>query len=112
VPDNAQPLTDGWNEWSKHILKELERLNNNYEGLRTEISKVQRDITELKTKHSDVDDIKDWKKRMEESVSPSQLADLRKDVDDLKSFKAKSITIFAGVQLVITIVLALLALAF
>jgi septation ring formation regulator EzrA len=105
MPLDEHP-TNGWNEWSKHVLKELERLNENYEGLRGEIGKIQQNITELKAARSDVDDIKDWKKRMEESVSPSQLGELRKDVDDLKSFKAKAIAVFVVVQLIITVVLA------
>jgi len=32
---------NGWNEWSRHVLKELERLNDNYE-------KIQSDVSDLK----------------------------------------------------------------
>lgn len=33
--------TNGWAEWSKYVLKELERLNNNYESLsRDNISRM------------------------------------------------------------------------
>ena len=34
MPDNDKP--NGWNEWSRHVLKELERLNECYEDLAKE----------------------------------------------------------------------------
>jgi hypothetical protein len=30
---------NGWAEWSKHVLKELERLNVNYENLNNKIDR-------------------------------------------------------------------------
>lgn len=108
----VQHLTDGWNEWSKHVLKELDRLNTNYEGLRDEIGKIHQDISSLKAKHSDVDDIKEWKKRMEDAVSPSQLVEMRKDVDKLKDFKARAFTVWVVLQVVISIIFGVLALVF
>ena len=31
---------NGWNEWSKHVLAELERLNEQYEKITNEIQRV------------------------------------------------------------------------
>ena len=31
---------NGWNEWSKHILSELERLNSSYENLMKEVIRI------------------------------------------------------------------------
>jgi hypothetical protein len=53
----------GWGEWSKHVLIELERLNNNYELLtdrlddiktdvRSELSEIRNDITKVKAIYS------------------------------------------------------------
>lgn len=42
--------SNGWNEWSRYVLKELERLNHNYEQLDGRISKIQVDIGMLKVK--------------------------------------------------------------
>ena len=43
---------NGWNEWSKHILSELERLNSSYESLMKEINRVNdqtmKDMHDLK----------------------------------------------------------------
>lgn len=43
-------LPNGWNEWSKYVLKELERLNGCYEKLEDHIQKVSTDIAMLKVK--------------------------------------------------------------
>lgn len=45
---------NGWSEWSKHVLAELKRLNNNYDELSKEVNifelNMVRDITALKIK--------------------------------------------------------------
>ena len=41
---------DGWDQWAKFVLKELERLNANYETLRGEVGKVHTEIATLKVK--------------------------------------------------------------
>ena len=38
--------TNGWEQWSKHVLKELERLNSNYESLNTKIDSIKSDVHE------------------------------------------------------------------
>ena len=42
--------TNGWHEWSKHVLKELERLNTCYEKLNDRLNKIQESVTILKVK--------------------------------------------------------------
>lgn len=41
---------DGWNEWSRYVLRELERLNDCYEGVRQELSEIKTEIAMLKVK--------------------------------------------------------------
>lgn len=40
---------NGWNQWSKHVLAELVRLNECYEKLHDDFITVQIDIARLKT---------------------------------------------------------------
>jgi hypothetical protein len=40
----------GWKEWSKYVLKELERLNECYEKLDTKMNDIATDISVLKVK--------------------------------------------------------------
>jgi len=44
----SQP--NGWNEWSKFVLKELERLNSCYDKLDEKASEIQTEIAMLKVK--------------------------------------------------------------
>ena len=41
---------DGWTQWSKFVLKELERLNHCYEQIQKDITKVREDIAMLRVK--------------------------------------------------------------
>jgi len=92
------PNDDGWNEWSKHVLLELERLNEKSEAIRAEISKVQNDMTKLSVLKDGIEDLKEWKKNVDEITSPTQLKELKSTVEDLKTFKTKAVAVFAVVQ--------------
>ena len=41
---------NGWDQWAKFVLKELERLNVSYEALRKETSKIHAEVATLKVK--------------------------------------------------------------
>jgi hypothetical protein len=41
---------NGWNEWSKHVLAELERLNDCYNGVNGQLQKIHVEIAMLKVK--------------------------------------------------------------
>ena len=41
---------NGWNQWSKHVLKELERLNEVMERLEAKLNEVEKDLVMLKVK--------------------------------------------------------------
>lgn len=41
---------NGWNEWSKYVLKELERLADCYDALDQKLNKIDKEIVRLKVK--------------------------------------------------------------
>lgn len=93
--ENSQ---NGWNEYSKLVLKELESLNTSIEGINEKIQDVKREITEIKVRESKIDEIKKWKEKIDEVSSPSQLKETLNKIDDLNAFKIKAVTIFAVIQ--------------
>ena len=96
-----------WGQYSRLVLQQLETLSNGIEALRTELQDVKSQLTELKAKEDRVQDLKDWKEKIDEIASPSQLQNALQDIEDLKVFKTKAITIFAGIQFLMATALAL-----
>lgn len=44
--------TNGWNEWSRHVLAEQKRLNECFEKLATKVEEIRIEIAMLKVKAS------------------------------------------------------------
>jgi predicted nuclease with TOPRIM domain len=131
---------NGWAEWSKHVLKELERLNANYENLNNkidsiktdvheEIAGVKNEITKIKAMQYSLDELKAWKRTYEDEAVLKTLKELKAwkgDIDqvtsatqldnyievikELQTFKTQAITIFLVVQAIMGIVIALIKL--
>jgi len=91
---------NGWNEYSKLVISELERLNDGISRLNIEIQDLKGEIKELKVKEDFAKEIWKWKQAVDEVASPTQLRYTIKDVADLKTFKTQAITIWAVVQIV------------
>ena len=89
---------NGWNEYSRLVLKELETLADGIDGLRSELVEVKQELAKMQVREDKVDELKLWKDKLDEVVSPTQLQALLKEIEDLKLFKTKAVTIFAVVQ--------------
>jgi hypothetical protein len=89
---------NGWNEYSRLVLKELENLADNIDSLKDELQEVKQEMVKMQVKEDKVDELKGWKEKVDEVVSPTQLSNLVREVEDLRTFKTKAITIFTVVQ--------------
>ena len=92
------PEENGWGEYSKLVLKELETLATAITSLNSEIQELKQEIALMRAKEDRVDELRVWKDKIDEVASPSQLQVKFNEVEDLKQFKTKAITIFAVVQ--------------
>jgi FtsZ-binding cell division protein ZapB len=99
---------NNWNEYSRLVIAELERLNDGITKLTDEIQYLKREIAELKIKEDNVKELKRWKDAMDEITSPTQLKETVKDVGELKTFKTQAITVWVVVQIIFGIVIAIL----
>ena len=95
---------NGWNEYSRLVLKELETLAEGIEGLRGEMQELKQDLALQKVKEDKVEDLRSWKERVDEIASPTQLKSLVDEVESLKAFKTKAITAFVVVQFLMGLV--------
>ena len=89
---------NGWNEYSRLVLKELENLASNIDGLKEELQEVKQELAKMQVREDKVDELKVWKEKVDEVVSPTQLKTLVDEVESLKHFKTKAITGFAVIQ--------------
>lgn len=99
---------NGWNEYSKLVISELERLNDGISTLNQEIQELKKEIVELKGKEESVKELRAWKQAVDEVSSPSQLKELTDTVNELKTFKTQAVTIFLIVQGLVGIALTFL----
>jgi len=89
---------NGWSEYSRLVLKELETLASSIQALNSEIQDLKQEIARMREREDRVDELRAWKEKVDEVASPTQLQVALKEVDELKQFKTKAVTIFAVVQ--------------
>jgi len=89
---------NGWAEYSKLVLKELETLASGIKELNDSMNDMKREITEIRAREDKVQELVKWKDRVDEVASPTQLKELRDEVEELKLFRTKAVTIFAVIQ--------------
>ena len=84
--------------YNQLVLAQLQSLSQAIEALRGDLQLVRQEITEIKAKEDKVVELREWKQKVDEVASPTQLAKLVQEVQDLNNFKTKAVTIFAVVQ--------------
>jgi len=89
---------NSWDTYSKLVLQQLETLASGIEALRSELQMVKEQLSELKAKEDRVQDIKTWKDKMDDIASPPQIKAALEEIEELKEFKTRSVTIFMVVQ--------------
>ena len=97
---------DSWDTYSKLVLQQLETLAGGIEALRAELQMVKEQLSELRAKEDRVQDIKAWKDKMDDIASPPQIKAALEEIEDLKEFKTRSMTIFMVVQFVMAAAIA------
>jgi hypothetical protein len=79
---------NGWNEWSKYVLKELEKLGEICDSLADEINGLNVELTKISGIKHAINELKDWKISVEEATNLNDLQSLKsfyinnKDIKD------------------------------
>lgn len=89
---------NGWSEYSKLVLKELETLAKGIDGLKAEIGELKQELVVMKNHANRIDELAAWKGRIDDVASPTQLKSHVDSIGELQSFKTKAITVFTVVQ--------------
>lgn len=85
---------NGWNEWSKYVLKELEKLGEICDSLADEINALNVELTKISGIKHAINELKEWKTNVEETTNLNDLQSLKqfyinnKDIkDSIESLK-------------------------
>ena len=103
MPDNSQ---NGWNEYSRLVLEQLESLSLGIQGVRNDMQEMRQELAIMKAKEDKVTELRVWKEKIDEVTSPTQLKNLVEEIQQLKEFKTKAVTIFMVVQTMVGGILA------
>lgn len=101
----------GWSEYGRLVLKELERLNNNYESLRKDFDDKFKEINDRLASVQNTEkvmlELKAWQEKVNDVWSPSQMKESKDEVYKQKNRWTATIAIIAFIQVLIGIILAL-----
>ena len=97
---------NGWNEYSRLVLEQLETLAVGIEAVRSDMQEMRQELVIMKAKEDKVTELRVWKEKIDDITSPTQLKNLVDEVQSLREFKTKAITVFMVVQTMVGIILA------
>lgn len=102
---------ESWGDYSKLVLKELERLNENYDKMRTDMDsrfgELNQKLTEVKNIEKTVTLNANWIEKVGEIWSPSQMKEAKDEIYKQKNRWVAAIAIISFVQVAIGIAVAI-----
>jgi hypothetical protein len=101
---------ESWGDYSKLVLKELERLNDNYDKMRvdmdTRFNELNQKLTEVKNVEKTVNVNTLWIERVNDVWSPTQMKEAKDEIYKQKSRWVAAIAIVTFVQIAVGVALA------
>lgn len=100
-----------WSDYSKLVLRELERLNENYDRMRsdmdTRFGELNQKLTEVKNVEKSVTLNTSWIEKVNDVWSPSQMKEAKDEIYKQKNRWVAAIAILSFIQILIAIGLSL-----
>jgi hypothetical protein len=99
-----------WSDYSKLVLKELERLNESHEKMRTDMDdrfgELNQKLSDIKNVEGKVTSHAAWIEKVNDVWSPSQMKEAKDEIYKQKTRWAAAIAIVTFVQIAVGIVIA------
>lgn len=109
--DNENISRNGWSEYGRLVLKELERLNEGQEKLRQDFEKQFKELnekmTEFKGTEQEVKELKEWREKVTEVWSTTQMKQAKDELYEQKNKWQRVVGIVIAVQVIFGIIIAL-----
>ena len=97
--------------FSRLMLKELDRMNSNFENLRSDFDDKFREINEklsdVKSTKETMAELKSWQEKVNEVWSPTQMKEAKDEIYKQKNRWTATVAILAFIQIVIGIIVSL-----
>jgi hypothetical protein len=102
--------SEDWGVYSKLVIKELERLNDNYEGMRDtftiKFQEISNTLSDFKSTERAVKEQKVWIEKVNDIWSPTQMKEAKDELYRQKSKWGATIAIITFVQILLGIAIA------
>ncbi len=102
---------DGWGEYSKLVLNELVRLNDNHEKMRndfdTKLQEMNFKLGDIKSIEKNVGTNTAWMEKVNDVWSPNQMKEAKDEIYKQKSRWVAAIAIITFVQIVIGLIISI-----
>lgn len=102
---------DTWADYSKLVLKELERLNENHEKMRTDfdtrLNEMSLKLNDIKGIEKTVNQNSDWIQRVNDIWSPLQMKEAKDEIYRQKNRWVAVIAIMSFIQIAVGVILTL-----
>lgn len=102
---------DTWADYSKLVLKELERLNENHEKMRTDfdtrLNEMSLKLNDVKSVEKTVNQNSEWIQKVNDIWSPSQMKEAKDELYRQKNRWVAAIAIMSFIQVIIGIAISI-----
>ena len=102
---------DTWADYSKLVLKELERLNENHEKMRSDfdsrLNEMNLKLNDVKGIEKSVNQNSEWIQRVTDIWSPTQMKEAKDELYRQKNRWVAAIAIMSFIQIVVGIIISI-----
>ena len=109
--DKMPESFNSWEEYGRFVIKELERLNTNYESLRKDLdyklNELNDKISEIQGVERTVNDQKVWIERVNDIWSPTQMKEAKDEIYKQKNRWTAAMAILVFLQVLIGFLLSI-----
>lgn len=102
---------DTWADYSKLVLKELERLNENHEKMRTDfdtrLNEMSLKLNDIKGVEKTVNQNSDWIQKVNDIWSPVQMKEAKDEIYRQKNRWVAVIAVMSFIQIMVGVILTL-----
>ena len=72
------PTDNGWNEYSRLVLEQLESLSDGVDGIKDEMQGIKQELAIMKAKEDRVTELKIWKEKLKVETEEKDISTLAK----------------------------------